>query len=200
MTIRPGEEWGTRVPSPDTLVVAEDDHDAATHAPGEPFALVRGDMHRALGHPGLPRRNSECTRVSIDALECTVHTNDGTVTVRLAFSSVTVGSWWRGEHTVVSNSGFLGDLNIAPRSHPNDGVAEVFRMDGRMSFKQRLIARRRARTGTHLPHPLLSVSRGSSVSLERRGPRERLSLDGRAVTNWSRVDVKVIPDHWMVLL
>ena len=200
MTIRPGEPWGRRVQVPDDLVFAEDDHDAATIEPGQCFALIRGDMHRALGQPRPPERGGECTEVLIDALECTVVSHDGATTVRWAFSSVVIGSWWKGAHTIVSNSGFVGDMNIAPRSHPNDGVADVVRMDPHMTIKQRFIARRRARTGTHVPHPMLSVTRADTASIERQNPRERLSLDGRAVTGWSRVDVRVVPDHWTVVL
>ena len=200
MTIRKGEEWGRRIPVPDTFEVAEDDADLAGFASTDMVALRRGDMHRALGEPTLPRHGGECTMVQIDALLCRITGADGSITERNASSSVTIGSWWSGEFVIVSNSGFLDGLNIVPRSHPNDGTADVVTMRTTMSRRQRFIARRRARTGTHVPHPDVAVARVAEHSQSRTHRRQRLSLDGRAVADWEKVDIVVAPDHWTLLL
>ena len=200
MTIRKGEEWGSRIPFPEVLRVAEDDADLATYSPGEHIALRRGDMHRALGEPQVPNHASECTSVPIDAILCRVVSKDGTVAERFASSSVSIGSWWSGEFVVVSNSGFFGGLNIAPRSHPNDGYVDLVIFEPWMTRRQRVIARRRARTGTHVPHPHVSISRVTQYTQTKTHRRQRLSLDGRAVTEWERIDIEIVADHWTVVL
>lgn len=200
MTIRKGEEWGRRVPVPEIFEAAEDDADLASFAPGEMVALRRGDMHRALGQPALPHHGGECTQVMIDALLCRITAADGSLTERFASSSVTIGSWWSGEFVVVSNSGFLDGLNIAPRSHPNDATADMMTLQATMSRRQRVIARRRARTGTHVPHPEVSVGRVTEHTQSRAHRRQRLSVDGRAVADWERVEIVVVADHWTLLL
>lgn len=200
MTIRKGEEWGTRIEVPARYTVAEDDADLALCAPGEAVATLRGDLHRALGQPGLPVPGGECTLVTIDALRCTVTMRNGVVEERMASSHVAFGSWWSGRHVVVSNSGFLDGLNIAPRSHPNDGEADVLVLEAEMSLRQRLIARRRARTGTHTPHPHVTIRRSTGFGHTKSHRRERLSLDGRAVPEWEHIEITVVPDYWSVLL
>ena len=200
MTIRKGEEWGTRVTCPAHIEIAEDDFDASRQSPHEPFALRRGDLHIALGAPRTPRPLSECTMLPIDALKCSITSVHGDVREEFAISSVSLGSWWRGTFTVVSNSGFWNGLNIAPRSHPNDGEADLVTISPEMQLRQRFIARRRARTGTHIPHPTLSVHRCAEFSHLKSSARERLTLDGRAIDNWISVDISVVPDFWSVLV
>ena len=62
-----------------------------------------------------------------------------------------------------------------------------------MSTRARLQARRRARTGTHLPHPRLhSTSTGEwQVTFERP---LRLYLDGQRVGDVRDLRIEVVPD------
>ena len=200
MTIRKGEEWGTRIVCPSDFVVAEDDFDASRQTPGDPFALRRGDVFSALGSPRMPRPNSECTMLPIDALKCVLTSANGEIREERGISSVTLGSWWRGSFVILSNSGFWNGVHIAPRSHPNDGEADLVSISPEMPFRQRFLARRRARTGTHLPHPMLSARRCSEFSHHKVSPRERLTIDGRAIDNWVSIEVSIIPDFWSVLV
>jgi diacylglycerol kinase family enzyme len=117
-----------------------------------------------------------------------------------AFSHVSIGSWWTSRHIIVSNSGFYSGLNIAPRSHPNDGEFDVVAISADMPLKQRFIARRKARTGTHIPHPSIAVTRGTTLTIFREKPQERLSIDGVAVSNWSEISITIQPDYWEVIL
>lgn len=200
MTIKKGEEWGERISVPHDFHIAEDDADLASYEPNEIIALRRGDMHRALGQPTIPGSTPECTSVHVDALLCRITMRDGSISERYAASSVSFGTWWSGEYVIVSNSGFFQGLNIAPRSHPNDGIVELFTISIAMSWRQRFLARRRARTGTHIPHPNLSIQRVQHHSTARTDRRQRLSLDGRAVADWERIDIEVAADHWNLLL
>lgn len=200
MTIRKGEEWGKKATVPASFFIVEDDHDAASQPSGIPFALCRGDMYTALGNPRIPVHHHECMLVPIDALACTVIYTSGSEEVLHAFSHVTVGSWWKGRHIIVSNSGFISGLNIAPRSHPNDGECDVVSLSHSMPLRQRFIARRRARTGTHVPHPEISIQRNTHVEISRKTPQERLSIDGVALSNWRSIIIDVEPDYWEVIL
>lgn len=200
MTIRKGEEWGRKGIVPASFFIVEDDHDAASQPANTPFALCRGDMYTALGNPRIPAHHQECMLVPIDALTCSVtYTNNAEETLH-AFSHITIGSWWRGRHIVISNCGFISGLNIAPRSHPNDGECDVVSIANSMTLRQRVIARRRARTGTHVPHPDISIQRKTHVEIARETPQERLSIDGVAVSNWRAIIIDVEPDYWEVIL
>ena len=75
-------------------------------------------------------------------------------------------SWWRGRIVAVFNCEHLGRWDVAPRGHPNDGLAEVLDVDATMTLRQRLQAWRRLPSGTHVPHPAISVSRGPTASWE----------------------------------
>jgi diacylglycerol kinase family enzyme len=82
-----------------------------------------------------------------------------------------------GEVVLAMNAEFLGRYDVAPRGHPNDGRVDVLRVDGAMGLRARLQARARARAGTHLPHPRISVSQAASCRIELSRPSV-LWLDG----------------------
>ena len=79
-------------------------------------------------------------------------------------------SWWRGDVWLAMNAQFLGEYDVAPRSHPNDGKVDVIRVQPEMSIRARRQARDRARTGTHLPHPQLQVTHSESAAATFRQP------------------------------
>lgn len=200
MTIRKGEEWGRPDITPASFFIAEDDRDAASQPPLTPFALCRGDMFTSLGQPRLPKHHTNCTIVPIDAVKCSVSLLDGNEEIIRAFSNVSIGSWWRRRHIVITNSGFAGGLNIAPRSHPNDGEVDIVTLANDMPLKQRFIARRKAKTGTHLPHPQLTMRRATMATFFRERPQERLAIDGVAVAQWTSISIEVEPDYWQIIL
>lgn len=200
MTIRKGEEWGRKDVVPQSFFIAEDDSDAASQPPHVPFALCRGDLFTALGRPHTPMHGRDCMILPIDALTCSVQFLNGDTETIHAASHVSIGSWWKGRHIIVSNSGFINGLNIAPRSHPNDGEMDVFSIASEMPLKQRFLARRKAKTGTHLPHPNISVLRKTVLEISRDRPQERLSIDGVAVSAWTAVHISIEPDYWEVIV
>ncbi len=55
------------------------------------------------------------------------------------------------------NAQWLGDWDLGPRAHPGDARLDV--TDGRLPLGDLLKARKRVRTGTHLPHPDLVTTR-----------------------------------------
>jgi hypothetical protein len=103
------------------------------------------------------------------------------------------GGWWREESWWFSAGGFVDDREILPRSHPNDGIAEVLQVSASMSLRQRYGARKRLRWGTHLPHPDLAVVRGTSLAWEAKRSMP-LVIDAVTVGHAVTVGLVVVPD------
>lgn len=201
MTIKRGEEWGRRITAPDEFAVLSSDAELAGHPRDVPAAVTAGDLWCALGRPRRVAPGDECTEVSIDAMEVTVTRGNGSVFTTRAASSVEVGGWFSREgYVAVLNTGFLRGLNLTPRSHPNDGRIEVFEIDRKASFMQRLLIRRRGGTGSHLPHPDVAISAVQSARLERASRGRTLRIDGHKMRSWRSVSIDSAPDHWRLLL
>ena len=88
------------------------------------------------------------------------------------------------------NAAFVGSRNIAPRSHPGDGKAEVVRLD--LELGDRLKAWKRMATGTHVPHPSIEIRKRSEGVVELDKAR-RVHIDGRVVGRTTSVRFAVIP-------
>lgn len=104
---------------------------------------------------------------------------------------------WSGRFAVAMNVGWWGDWYLGPRAHPNDGLLDI--TVGHMPFRQRPAARRRVRTGSHLPHPLLKTVRraGWEQVFERPTP---LLVDGQQVALTRRIEVRAVPDALAVIV
>ena len=197
--IRRGEAWGHATVMPDKVNDVDSDASLGSSDASEPVFVSHGDIARSIGNPSRPPSGSDCTEISIDAMKCTIlKTEVGDIVVNAA-SSIVVGSFWKGRNVIVSNAGWLKNSNVAPRAHPNDGVVEVLNLSSSMSLRQRALARRKMLTGTHLPHPEISMSRESSFRIDRT-KNEKLMIDGIRIPNWSEISIEVVPDYWRVLL
>jgi hypothetical protein len=200
MTIERGVAWGKTVQVPDNVILVRTDNALADCSPTDFVSLLGGDLFQSLGSPRPVQAGSERTVVNIDALECRVVQN-GTRSTVLAASSVVIGTWWsRREFVCITNGGMLNGLDLTPRAHPNDGKWDVLRLQRSMDVRQRILARRRSKTGSHIPHPEISVTRVSEVSVERSNKRQKLVIDGVLEQHWSAIHCKVLPDYWQVLL
>jgi hypothetical protein len=215
MTIRRGEPWGSEVPRPEHLVVASDDHELAEllHA-GErnPIALAGGDLLRTVGGRSPDDRETllhTSAGRSLDDRETLLALPVDLVLVRLddadprpavahvvARSPWWSGSWWRGEIVVVMNAEFVGDADVAPRGHPNDGRVETLRTVS-MPLRQRLEVRRRLPAGAHLPHPDLETRSTRATAWEFRR-RRTVVVDGVHAGTARRLGVEVVPDAGVV--
>jgi len=201
VTIRKGEPWGESVAAPAGLEIFADDRAVSRSVAdrfggGVPLAEVGvrgGDMARTLGGGGAGRFEGHVVRAPIDLLRVQADGHE-----HWAFAHVVLRrSWWRGEVVLAMNAQFLGPFDVAPRSHPNDGRVDVLRVDPSMGVRTRLQARRRARTGVHVPHPQLSLR----SSAEWQGAFDRpigLWIDGEHVADVRAVNVVVQPDALIV--
>lgn len=207
MTIRPDEAWGRRVRRPDRLAMVDDDatlatmlHHARSGGVGPPVGVRGGDMARTLGIDPSASSRDPVNELPIDLLE--IRLDDGAEVLLasahlIARSPARRGSWWRGPVVLVMNAEFVGDWDVAPRGHPNDGRVEVFEVDATMSIRQRVAARRRVRTASHVPHP--KITRRSVRSATWTFPSAMtIVVDGRHVGAATSVHVTVLPDAGVV--
>lgn len=202
MSIRRGSEWGTAVEIPDDVtVVASDAELAQLCAAGiesqRPVALAGGDLARTMGGgtPGRVRRGATVVRAAVDIVEVTA---EGRSSVFVAHLIARRRSW-RGAVTFAMNAQFIGRRDVVPRGHPGDGRIELLEVAPTMPWRARLAARRRAITGTHLPHPDLTVSVVTRTRLSFDHPR-RIYLDGVFWTSATQIDLTVRPAAVEVLV
>ena len=196
MTIKKGAPWGVAVQSPKDLRVAPTDRDAREFVVAQrergttlhPLGLGGGDMARTMGG-GHGRFPGTVTTAPIDLLR--VRAGDR-VTWAVAHV-VARRTWHRGEVLFAMNAEFLGAYDVAPRSHPNDGKVDIVYVAADMPWRARRAAIRRARTGTHLPHPQLSTRQVTEYSLRFARPLV-IWVDGVRWATAPELTITVEPD------
>ena len=169
--------FGVRGPVPDDSVFATDDHSVAelVIAGVRNVLLEGGDLGRSLGiNAPPPERGGQCVLCAVDVIDIRAISAAGDDRRFVAASTLSFGRWGSGVDFITS-TGFLDGLEICPRSHPGDGMLDRLAVAPGLSFRRRVAIRRRMRSGSHLPHPALSVFRSTAFIL--RGPR-KLTVDG----------------------
>ena len=199
MTVERGGAWGKAQPLPADGIIARSDADAASVIASArsrglavpPIGLLAGDLCRTVGGIGDERRlhTDEAVTLPVDIAEVEV---DGHRTLRRAR---------RRPPFMVARSRVGGDergvarrWDVAPRGTRATGCSTS--STSTLDLGDRLKARRRLRTGTHVPHPRHHASpSGVCIALDvrqacrrvgRRSPRRRrdrliaVPRDGRA--------------------
>jgi hypothetical protein len=196
--VQRGRDWGEDAPVPNDALSFDNDR-AAAEALGAarrrnsdlpPVVLTGGDVARTLGGGrGVPPH----THVEIDLGAVLV---DGKLHWFLAHV-VARQSWLRGRVVIAANAAFIGDWNIAPRAHPGDGKLDV--LDGNPGLGDRVKARHRLASGTHLPHPDITVRRSEAVQIDLSEPT-LIFLDGTSVGRAQSLSIRTEPgvvDLWI---
>jgi hypothetical protein len=195
MTIRRGEPWGTQVARPPDLLVAGGNAelaDLAARRPHDDVSVCAGDVHRSLGAPGL---RSEAQRLPMDLLVVSI---DGRTTTAAAHV-VARRSWWRGTIVAVMNVDHCGAWIVAPRAHPNDGRFDIVEVTAAMSIRDRVMARRRMPSGSHVPHPAISVTTSTSQRWRFHHPT-RISIDGSDAGRCRELEITIRPDAYHLVV
>lgn len=196
MTIEKGKPWGVVVPSPIDLRVVPTDRDARDFVVRQrersetlrAVGLGGGDLARTMGG-GRGRFPGTVTEATVDLLR--IQSGDR-ITWAVAHV-VARRSWHRGEVLFAMNAQFFGPYDVAPRSHPNDGKVDILHVDADMSWRARRAASRRARTGTHLPHPQLTTRQVTDYSLTFARPLV-IWVDGERWGTAAELQITVEPD------
>lgn len=202
MSIRRGSEWGTVIDLPDDVTIVSSDAElarlcAAGTESQRPIALAGGDLARTMGGgaPGRFHRGASVVRAAVDIVEVTTEGRSSVFVAHLVARRRT----WRGSVVFAMNAQFIGQRDVAPRGHPGDGRIEVLQVAPTMPWRARLAARRRAITGTHLPHPDLAVSSVTRTRLSFDRP-QRIYLDGVFWTSTTQIELTVRPAAVEVLV
>jgi hypothetical protein len=193
VTIRKGEQWGSPAPQPADLVLVADDAELARLVARDPagaYGLRGGDLHRSLGAPP-PQDTTQ--RLPIDGLRVRFDDREHVAVAHV----VARNGWWRGPLLAVLNCAYVGEWNVAPRAHPNDGHFDVVEVDADMSIRQRLQARRRLPLGTHVPHPQIDLRTAQSATWSFDSPRD-VYLDGMSSGRATRLEITIAPDHFSI--
>lgn len=205
MVIQRGQQWGSEGIAVSDLVKASTDGELAGQisAGRKNIAVSGGDMWRTIG--GRNRQVSSGEKamcLPIDVMHVEYQTNEGDVITRVAVSNVVLrhansrGGWLRGEICIAANAQFFKRWDVAPRGHPNDGRIELIQVSRAMGLRQRVAARTRLRTGTHLPHPLIeSKSVKSFVTSFNEGSQRVLWIDHQRIGRVKNVSIEVISDE-----
>ncbi|MEJ7584978.1 MAG: hypothetical protein WKF43_13075 [Acidimicrobiales bacterium] len=153
------------------------------------LGLLGGDLCRTLGGTGDESRlrSAEGMRLPVDLGAVLA---DGQLHWFVAHLVARRG-WWRGRIFAAMNAQFLGSWDVAPRSHPDDGLLDT--LDVNMSSGQRLEARRRLPSGSHVPHPGIRQGRVTAVQVDFDRPTP-LRLDGDSVVAVRGLAIRVEPD------
>jgi hypothetical protein len=173
MTIRKGEPWGEPAVCPTDIRVVTTDGELRDWViwhrtrgmPIREIGVAGGDLARTCG--GVTGAHPCSAKVTVDVIRITL--DEGEPTWGVAHV-VARRQWLHDELAMVMNAQFYGAYDVAPRSHPNDGKLDVLRVAAAMGWRERLQARRRARTGTHLPHRHLSLQSAGEFDLHFEHP------------------------------
>lgn len=156
-----------------------------------PIGLLGGDMCRTVGGRGdeTRLRTDEAMTLPLDLGSVLIDGRIHWFTAHL----VARRSWWRGRVVAVMNAQWIGSWDVAPRSHPNDGLLDV--LDGDLSFDDRLKARYRLPTGTHVPHRAITQRRVDAIQIDLDVPTP-VWLDGEKVGIGRHLTIRVEPDAY----
>lgn len=196
MTIRKGESWGSEVARPAALRVAHTDAELASWIaadPGGEYTVDDGDLHRTVGAPGSP--GATMHRLPIDVLAVAADRREHVAVAHVVLRR----RWWRGRVVFVCNVGHVGTWNVAPRAHPNDGRFDVVEIASSMRLRERWEARRRLPTGTHVPHPAISMRTAHEWSWSDPDGA-RVWVDGVDAGSATAVTVRLLPDAAAILI
>jgi hypothetical protein len=189
MTIEKGQPWGVPIARPEDLLVVDSDAALALALvadPGRPVGPSAGDLHRSLGSP--PRRD-EMQRLPVDMITCRFGDETAVAVAHVVMRS----RWWHGPIVAVMNVDHVGNWNVAPRAHPNDGRVDVVEVAASMTLRERWQARSRLAGGTHVPHPAITTTTVRTRSWQFDRPMT-VWVDGARAGTAISVSIEVVPD------
>lgn len=209
MTIEKGKDWGSQMELPTDSPVVSTDRELAQHftVSGDGVLVgpkivglcgplpTNGDLARTVSARGSETelRSGQRTALPIDLA---VVTFDGRTQV-VSGSIVIRRPWWMGVVEGAMNASFLGEWNVTPAGHPNDGRFDVVRAE--LSTSDRFKAKKRLLSGTHIPHPDITIRRLRSGEFTPDS-RASLWLDHHDFGHVDHVKFVVHPDATTIII
>lgn len=198
-----GQDWGRPGTLPADGVVVRSDAEARTvvtaarraNGPIPTLGLLGGDLCRTVGGRGdeARLRSGPATALTVDLGAVLV---DGRLHWFVAHLVVRRG-WLRGPLFAAFNAEWLGDWDVAPRAHPADGKLEVIEAD--LAAGERLKARRRLPSGTHVPHSGIRTRRADAV--QHDVPKgHAVWLDGERLGPAHTLSIRIEPDALRIVV
>ena len=203
MTIRRGEPWGEPAPLPQGSPIASSNSELRKEVTAQregcgqpaPIGVTGGDLWRVVGAPGGGTRRLHSEQAHTAPIDLVRVTADGD-SLWACVGVIARNSWWRGPVVAVMNADLAGTWRVAPAAHPNDGRLHVLEtgLNGPgLSLRERMLARRRLHSGTHIPHPSISVRRAADAEFRFERP-VTLWLDGERLGRCRELSVEAVPD------
>lgn len=201
MTIKKGEEWGTTGRLPDDAPLVADNAELFRLLNAEVklpplLGVTGGDLARTTGAKG----GRVDIRTGVDRpilpIDIGMVSLDGTDFLFGAHVLIR-DRLWRGPVTAVLNVPFIGQWNVAPRSHPNDGRLD--HVEAALGWGDKLKARSLLPSGTHVPHPDISIRRVTSVEIDVPSGH-RVWIDGLPQGGVRHVSCVVRPDAVSIVI
>ena len=221
-SLRPGQSWGTETSDPPDLEVSGTDQRLAeVLASGVADPLVRflaaADSDLALAVGLVAGAAPAGLALPVDSLEMV---GDGGLET-VAVNSIVVGiapdrlrAWHRpaalsvdidgasvdaGKATslVVMNGQYLRHLDVSPRGHPGDGVAEAQLYA--LPPGARRAMRARLTTGAHVPHPAITIRKARRLVVRAARPAP-LEIDARPAGRITELSITLRPGAYRLLV
>ena len=98
---------------------------------------------------------------------------------------------------VVMNGQYLRRLDVSPRGHPGDGVAEAQLYA--LPWSARRAMRSRLATGAHLPHPAITIRRARHVVVRAAHPTP-VEIDGAPGGRFTALEIRLRPAAYRLLV
>lgn len=198
MPIGKGDPYGEPGELPAGGVIVRSDAEAGAalrqarrdRRPLPALGLLGGDLWRTLG--GAGGTELQGVRFTVDLGEALL---DGRLHLFVAHLVARTRLWTRA--LVAMNAQYVGDWDLGPRSHPNDGLLDTY--DVHLARNQLLPVRARLRLGTHLPHPGIKERRTAALQVELEKPLP-VRLDGAGAGKARVISVRVEPDALTVVI
>ena len=201
MPIAKGSPYGEPGDLPAGGVIVGSDAEAravlvAARKERRPFpalGLLGGDLCRTLGGGGGGGTGDlQGVTFTVDLGEALL---DGRLHLFVAHLVARTRIWTRA--FVAMNAQSLGQWNLGPRAHPNDGLLDTY--DAHLPAGQLLPVRSRLHHGAHLPHPGIKERRTAALQVDL-GRTLPVRLDGVKVGTAKVISVRVQPDALTVVI
>ncbi len=199
MTIHKGSSWGVAAPFPVDAPIASSNKELLQLVnDGERLVGLRGgDLFRTAGGGHDRLRQNDPTNLPmhlpVDVIDVEL---DEARAARFVTHMIGHSRTWR-IMLAAMNVDFWRSYQLGPRSHPGDGVIDLY--TARLGAGDLFKVAPRAKLGTHVPHPRIELQRSTDVSVVLPKPI-RLWTDDVSVGLARSIRCTVQPDQLTVVV